>query len=337
MTMKRKPNIAVVGATGVVGSSFLKVLEERDFPFENIYMMASKKSAGKTITFKGKDYTVEELTEHSFDKPIDIALFSAGGGTSAKFAPIAAEHGVVVVDNSSQWRMDKEVPLVVPEVNPEDIGYNKGIIANPNCSTIQAVVALKPLQDKYGIKRVVYSTYQAVAGSGLKGINDLKNGLAGNDEPLQAYAHPIAGNCLPHIDVFMENGYTKEEMKMINETHKILHDDNIKVTATTVRVPVLYGHSESINIELNKPFELEDIVELFNNSPGIVVQDDVENNVYPMAINAAGTDEVYVGRIRRDFSVDNGINIWCVSDNIRKGAATNAIQIAEKLLETMPD
>ena len=335
--MKRKPNIAVVGATGVVGSSFLKVLEERDFPFENIYMMASKKSAGKTITFKGKDYTVEELTEHSFDKPIDIALFSAGGGTSAKFAPIAAEHGVVVVDNSSQWRMDKEVPLVVPEVNPEDIGYNKGIIANPNCSTIQAVVALKPLQDKYGIKRVVYSTYQAVAGSGLKGINDLKNGLAGNDEPLQAYAHPIAGNCLPHIDVFMENGYTKEEMKMINETHKILHDDNIKVTATTVRVPVLYGHSESINIELNKPFELEDIVELFNNSPGIVVQDDVENNVYPMAINAAGTDEVYVGRIRRDFSVDNGINIWCVSDNIRKGAATNAIQIAEKLLETMPD
>ena len=237
--MKRKPNIAVVGATGVVGSTFLKVLEERDFPFENIYMMASKKSAGKTLTFKGKEYTVEELTEHSFDKPIDIALFSAGGSTSEKFAPIAAAHGVTVVDNSSQWRMDKEVPLVVPEVNPQDIAWNKGIIANPNCSTIQAMVALKPLQDKYGIKRVVYSTYQAVSGSGVKGINDLKNGLAGDDEHLQAYAHPIAGNCLPHIDVFTDNGYTKEEMKMINETHKILGDDDIKVTATTVRVPVL--------------------------------------------------------------------------------------------------
>ena len=335
--MKRKPNIAVVGATGVVGSTFLKVLEERDFPFENIYLMASAKSAGKKITFKGKEYTVEELTEHSFDKPIDIALFSAGGGTSAKFAPIAAQHGTTVVDNSSQWRMDKDVPLVVPEVNPEDIATNKGIIANPNCSTIQAVVALKPLQDKYGIKRVVYSTYQAVAGSGLKGINDLKNGIEGNDEPLQAYAHQIAYNCLPHIDVFLENGYSKEEMKMVNETHKILHDDNIGVTATTVRVPVYYGHSESINIELEKPFELEDIFELFRNAPGIVLQDDLENNVYPLATEAAGTDPVYVGRIRRDFSVENGINLWCVADNVRKGAATNAIQIAEKLLEVLSD
>ena len=335
--MKRKPNIAVVGATGVVGSTFLKVLEERDFPFENIYLMASAKSAGKKITFKGKEYTVEELTEHSFDKPIDIALFSAGGGTSAKFAPIAAQHGTTVVDNSSQWRMDKDVPLVVPEVNPEDIATNKGIIANPNCSPIQAVVALKPLQDKYGIKRVVYSTYQAVAGSGLKGINDLKNGIEGNDEPLQAYAHQIAYNCLPHIDVFLENGYSKEEMKMVNETHKILHDDNIGVTATTVRVPVYYGHSESINIELEKPFELEDIFELFRNAPGIVLQDDLENNVYPLATEAAGTDPVYVGRIRRDFSVENGINLWCVADNVRKGAATNAIQIAEKLLEVLPD
>lgn len=335
--MKRKPNIAVVGATGVVGSTFLKVLEERDFPFENIYLMASAKSAGKKITFKGKEYTVEELTEHSFDKPIDIALFSAGGGTSAKFAPIAAQHGTTVVDNSSQWRMDKDVPLVVPEVNPEDIATNKGIIANPNCSTIQAVVALKPLQDKYGIKRVVYSTYQAVAGSGLKGINDLKNGIEGNDEPLQAYAHQIAYNCLPHIDVFLENGYSKEEMKMVNETHKILHDDNIGVTATTVRVPVYYGHSESINIELEKPFELEDIFELFRNAPGIVLQDDPANNVYPLATEAAGTDPVYVGRIRRDFSVENGINLWCVADNVRKGAATNAIQIAEKLLEVLPD
>ena len=335
--MKRKPNIAVVGATGVVGSTFLKVLEERDFPFENIYMMASAKSAGKTLTFKGKEYVVEELTERSFDKPIDIALFSAGGSTSAKFAPIAAAHGVTVVDNSSQWRMYDDVPLVVPEVNPEDIAWNKGIIANPNCSTIQAMVALKPLQDKYGIKRVVYSTYQAVSGSGVKGINDLKNGLEGNNENLQAYAHPIAGNCLPHIDVFLDNGYTKEEMKMINETHKILHDDDIKVTATTVRVPVFDSHSESINIELEKPFELEDVVECFRNFPGLIVQDDVENNVYPLALDAAGTDEVYVGRIRRDYSVENGINIWVVADNIRKGAATNAVQIAEKLLEQLPD
>ena len=335
--MNRKPNIAVVGATGVVGSTFLKVLEERDFPFENIYFMASAKSAGKTLTFKGKDYIVEELTETSFDKPIDIALFSAGGGTSAKFAPIAASKGVVVVDNSSQWRMDENVPLVVPEVNPQDIEWNKGIIANPNCSTIQAMVALKPLQDKYGIKRVIYSTYQAVSGSGVKGISDLKNGLEGNDEPLQAYAHPIAGNCLPHIDVFTENGYTKEEMKMINETHKILGDEDIKVTATTVRVPVFDSHSESINIELEKPFEIEDIFELFRNAPGIVLQDDVENNVYPLALTAAGTDPVYVGRIRRDFSVDNGLNIWVVADNIRKGAATNAVQIAEELLKVLED
>lgn len=335
--MKRKPNIAVVGATGVVGSTFLKVLEERDFPFENIYFMASAKSAGKKLPFKGKEYIVEELTENSFDKPIDIALFSAGGGTSAKFAPIAASKGVVVVDNSSQWRMDPEVPLVVPEVNPEDIEWNKGIIANPNCSTIQAMVALRPLQEKYGLKRVIYSTYQAVSGSGVKGINDLKNGLEGNDEPLQAYAHPIAGNCLPHIDVFTENGYTKEEMKMINETHKILGDEDIKVTATTVRVPVFDSHSESINIELEKPFELEDIFELFKNAPGVVLQDDVANNVYPLALDAAGTDPVYIGRIRRDFSVDNGLNIWVVADNIRKGAATNAVQIAEELLKTMED
>ena len=335
--MNRKPNIAVVGATGVVGTTFLKVLEERDFPFENLYLMASARSAGKTVSFKGKDYVVEELNEHSFDKPIDIALFSAGGSTSAKYAPIAAEHGVTVVDNSSQWRMDDNVPLVVPEVNPQDISWNKGIIANPNCSTIQAMVALKPLQDKYGIKRVVYSTYQAVSGSGMKGINDLKNGLEGKDDDLQAYAHPIAGNCLPHIDVFMDNGYTKEEMKMINETHKILGDDDIKVTATTVRVPVFDSHSESINIELEKPFELEDVMELFRNAPGVVLQDDVANNVYPLAREAAGTDEVYIGRIRRDFSVENGLNIWVVADNIRKGAATNAIQIAEQLLETLPD
>ena len=330
--MNKKPNLAIVGATGLVGTTFLKVLEERDFPFENLYMMASAKSAGTTITFKGKDYVVEELTEKSFDKPIDIALFSAGGSTSEKFAPIAASKGVVVVDNSSAWRMNKEVPLVVPEVNPDDIKWNKGIIANPNCSTIQAVVPLKPIYDKYGIKRIVYSTYQAVSGSGLKGINDLKEGLKGNDL-MKAYPHPIAGNCLPQIDVFLENGYTKEEMKMINETHKILGDDNVKVTATTVRVPVFDSHSESINIETEKPFEIEDIKKLLSEAPGIIVQDDPSKSVYPLAREAAGKDEVFVGRIRRDFSVENGMNLWVVADNIRKGAATNAVQIAEQLLK----
>ena len=328
--MNRKPNLAVVGATGVVGTTFLKVLEERDFPFENLYIMASAKSAGNVIEFRGKEYVVEELNEHSFDKDIDIALFSAGGAVSEKFAPIAAEHGVVVVDNSSQWRMDPEVPLVVPEVNPEAISMNHGIIANPNCSTIQAMLPLKVLHDKYKIKRIVYSTYQAVSGSGVKGINDLREGLKGNDL-CQAYPHPIAGNCLPHIDVFEENGYTKEEMKMINETHKIL-DEAIQVTATTVRVPVFDSHSESINLQLEKPFEIEDIKELLANSPGIIVQDDPANNVYPLARSAAGTDEVYVGRIRRDFSIENGLNIWCVADNIRKGAATNTVQIAELLI-----
>ncbi|MEE1037747.1 MAG: aspartate-semialdehyde dehydrogenase [Eubacterium sp.] len=328
----KKPNVALVGVTGVVGSTFLKVLEERDFPFENLYMMASAKSAGKTITFKGVDYIVEELTENSFDKDIDIALFSAGGSVSEKFAPIAASKGVTVVDNSSQWRMDPEIPLVIPEVNPEDLKWNKGIIANPNCSTIQAIVALKPLHDAYKIKRIVYSTYQAVSGTGVKGIQDLENGLAGNDTNL-AYPHPIAGNCLPHIDVFTENGYTKEEMKMINETHKILGDNSIKVTATTVRVPVFDSHSESINVEFEKDFDLEELKEVLRNAPGVAVQDDLANNVYPLARSAAGTDEVYIGRIRRDFSVDSGVNLWVVSDNIRKGAATNTVQIAETLLK----
>lgn len=330
--MNKKPNVALVGVTGVVGSTFLKVLEERDFPFNELYMMASAKSAGKTINFKGRDYIVEELNEHSFDKDIDIALFSAGGSVSEKYAPIAAAHGVTVVDNSSQWRMDPEVPLVVPEVNPEDVEWNKGIIANPNCSTIQAMVVLKPLHDKYKIKRVVYSTYQAVSGSGVKGIEDLKNGLAGNDTT-NAYPHPIAGNCIPQIDVFTENGYTKEEMKMINETHKILGDDNIKVTATTVRVPVFDSHSESINIEFENDFDLDGLREVLAKAPGIVVQDDPANSIYPLARNAAGTDEVYVGRIRRDFSVDSGVNLWVVSDNIRKGAATNTVQIAEVLIK----
>jgi aspartate-semialdehyde dehydrogenase len=328
----RKPDLAIVGATGLVGSTFRKVLEERDFPYASVRMMASAKSAGSSVRFGGREYEVEELTEHSFDEHVDIALFSAGGGTSEKFAPIAAKHGTVVIDNSSRWRMDPSVPLVVPEVNPGDVEWNKGIIANPNCSTIQAVVALKPLYDRFGIVRVVYSTYQAVSGSGFKGIRDLEEGLKGNDVTI-AYPHPIAGNILPHIDDFTDNGYTKEEMKMIDETRKILGDDAIRVTATTVRVPVRDSHSESINVEFKKPFgDLDEVRNVFASAPGIVVQDDPANNVYPLAKDAAGMDEVFVGRIRRDFSVDNGVNFWCVSDNIRKGAATNAVQIAELLL-----
>ena len=328
----KKPNLAIVGATGLVGSTFLKVLEEVDFPFNNLYLMASAKSAGKTVTFKGKDYVVEELTENSFDKDIDIALFSAGGDTSKKFAPIAASKGVTVVDNSSAWRMDPEVPLVVPEVNPQDVEWNKGIIANPNCSTLQAMVPLKPLHDKYKIKRVVYSTYQAVSGSGVKGIEDLKQGLEGNDL-CKAYPHPIAGNCLPHIDVFLDNGYTKEEMKMVNETKKILGDDSIQVTATTVRVPVFSCHSESINLEFEKPYDLDEVKKILAETPGLHLVDDPANNEYPLARDVAGKNDVYVGRVRRDFSAENALNIWVVADNIRKGAAANAIQIAQLLLD----
>jgi len=327
----KNPNLAIVGVTGMVGRTFLKVLEERDFPFNNLYLFASSKSAGEKIVFKGKDYWVEELTEHSFDRDIDIALFSAGGSISKSYAPIAAEHGVVVIDNSSAWRMDETVPLIVPEVNPREIKNHKGIIANPNCSTIQAVVPLKPLHDQYTIKRIVYSTYQAVSGSGVKGVKELEEGLKGNDLKL-AYPHPIAGNCLPHIDVFLDNGYTKEEIKMVNETMKIMGDSQLKITATTVRVPVRDCHSESINIEFEKPFELNDVKELLKNAPGIILQDDSENNIYPLARSVAGTNEVYVGRLRRDFSIDNGLNMWVVADNIRKGAATNAVQIAELLL-----
>jgi len=326
----KKYNVAVVGATGMVGRTFLKVLEELQLPVENYYLMASKRSAGSKVEFMGKEYVIEELTENSFDKDIDIALFSAGGSTSEKFAPIAASKGVVVIDNSSAWRMDPEVPLVVPEVNPQDILKHKGIIANPNCSTIQAMVALKPLHDKYKIKRIVYSTYQAVSGAGLAGWQDLENGLKG-EEP-KKFPHPIANNCLPHIDVFLPNGYTKEEMKMVNETIKILGDDSLRITATTVRVPVFNSHSESINLEFEKDFDLEELKEVLRNAPGIIVQDDPENNVYPLAANATGTNETYVGRIRRDESVESGVNLWVVADNIRKGAAANAVQIAQKLI-----
>lgn len=330
----KKINLAVVGATGMVGRTFLKVLEEKNLPIENFYVFASARSAGSTLTFNGKEYTVLELNENSFkDYQIDIALFSAGGGTSLKYAPIAAESGCIVIDNSSAWRMDPYVPLVVPEVNPEDIRNHQGIIANPNCSTIQAVVALKPLHEYYGIKRIVYTTFQAVSGAGMGGWSDLEEGLKG--QAPKKFPHPIANNCLPHIDVFLENGYTKEEMKMVEETRKILHDDALRITATTVRVPVFNSHSESINVELNKPFEIDELVNRLSASEGITVQDDLANNVYPLAINATGHDEVFVGRIRRDESLDNGINLWVVADNIRKGAASNAVQIAEWIIANM--
>ncbi|MFU0825712.1 aspartate-semialdehyde dehydrogenase [Clostridium sp.] len=326
-----KYNVAVVGATGMVGNKFIEVLAERNFPVDNLYLFASKKSAGKILKFKDMDYIVEELKEENIkNKKIDFALFSAGATVSSEYAPIFAKYGAVVIDNSSAWRMNPEVPLVVPEVNPEDIKLHKGIIANPNCSTIQAVVALKPLYDKYGIKRIVYSTYQAVSGAGVGGFTDLKEGYKGN--PPKKFPYPIAGNVLPHIDVFLDNGYTKEEMKMIDETRKILHDKNLRITATTVRVPVFYGHSESINVELEKPFEIDDIFSLYKNSEGIILKDDVKNLEYPLPIEAEGHDEVYVGRIRRDFSLENGLNLWVVADNIRKGAASNAIQIAEHMI-----
>lgn len=327
----KKINLAIVGATGMVGRTFLKVLEERNFPIENLYLFSSARSAGSVVKFAGKDCVIEELTENSFDRDIQIALFSAGGSISEKFAPIAASKGVLVIDNSSQWRMDPNVPLVVPEVNPDAIKEHKGIIANPNCSTIQAVVPLKPLHEKYKIKRVIYSTYQAVSGSGLKGVKDLEDGIKG--EPNNFYPHPIAYNCLPHIDVFTDNGYTKEEIKMIDETMKIFNDYDIKVTATTVRVPVKNCHSESINVELEKPFELSSIVNDLKNMDGVVVVDNPDKLEYPTAVDANGHNEVFVGRIRRDFSVDNGVNFWCVADNIRKGAATNAVQIAELVLK----
>lgn len=326
----KKVNLAVVGVTGMVGRMFIKVLEEKNLPIQNFYVFASARSAGKKITFKGKEYTIEELNENSFDRGIDIALFSAGASVSKKYAPIAAKKGCIVIDNSSAWRMDSTVPLVVPEVNPEDIQLNKGIIANPNCSTIQAMVVLKPLNDKYKIKRVVYSTYQAVSGAGMAGWSDLEEGLKGK-EP-KKFPHQIANNCLPHIDVFTDNGYTKEEIKMVNETRKILHEPEMKITATAVRVPVFNSHSESINIEFEKPFQLEELIKILQNSPGLIVQNDVKNNEYPLATEATGHDEVFVGRIRRDESVYSGVNLWVVADNIRKGAASNAVQIAELII-----
>ncbi len=328
--------VAVAGATGAVGNQMITCLEERKFPVKSLTLLASSRSVGRTLDFRGDAIPVAELTTDSF-KGIDIALFSAGGGTSEKFAPFAAKDGCVVIDNSSAWRMDPAVPLVVPEVNPHAVALfrNKGIIANPNCSTIQMVVALRPIHEKYGIKRIVVSTYQAVSGTGKKAVDELDSQtraiLNFKDCEKKVYPHIIAFNCLPHIDVFLDNGYTKEEMKMVHETRKILEDDSIGITATTVRVPVFYGHSESVNIETKTAVSAEAVRSLLCQTPGVKVVDDPKNNVYPLPIDAAGQDLTLVGRIRDDESIPNGINMWIVADNIRKGAATNAVQIAEIL------
>ncbi|MFA7672435.1 MAG: aspartate-semialdehyde dehydrogenase [Clostridia bacterium] len=327
----KKYDFAIVGATGMVGRTFIKVLEERDLPIDHIYFFASERSEGNPVMFNGVRYTVETLTENSFDRHIDIALFSAGGDISKIYAPIAKAHGAVVIDNSNAWRMDPDVPLVVPEVNKEDIEWQKGIIANPNCSTIQAVVALKPLYDKYGIKRIVYTTFQSVSGAGKTGCDELTASLAG--APPKKFPHPIANNCIPQIDIFLDNAYTKEEVKMVNETRKMFHDPDLRITATCVRVPVMKSHSESINVEFNKTFEISEVFKILDKAPGVKLMDEIKNNVYPLATVAADTDLTYVGRIRRDESVESGLNLWVVADNVRKGAATNAVQIAEELIK----
>ncbi len=321
-------NIAIVGATGMVGRTFLKVLEEYDLPIKNLKCLASSRSKGTKLQYKNETIIVEELTEDSFNN-VHIALFSAGGNISKTFAPIAVKKGCIVVDNSSAFRMDDNVPLIVPEVNKEDIKKHNGIVANPNCSTIQAVVPLKPLHDKFKIKRIIYSTYQSVSGAGQNGIKDLQNNEANK------FSKPIVNNCIPQIDVPSSSGYYYEEIKMINETRKILNEPNLKVTATTVRVPVLNGHSESINVEFYNSFDLDDVFEILKTSEGVVVVDDFENNIFPTVLDCSGKNEVFVGRIRRDFSVDNGLNLWVVADNIRKGAATNAVQIAKEIIKSM--
>ena len=329
-------SVAVVGATGAVGSLMVKVLEERNFPVRELKVLASSRSVGKPIQYKGKTYSVEELKEDSFDG-VQLALFSAGGSVSRKFAPIAAKAGCVLVDNSSAFRMDPTVPLVVPEVNPDALANHPNIIANPNCSTIQMVVALKPIYDAVGIRRIVVTTFQAVSGTGMRAIQELRNQAESvvkeQDVLHEVYPHQIAFNCLPHIGAFLDNGFTEEEMKMINETRKIFADPHIAVCATTVRVPVFFGHSESVNIETNAPISVEKVRELLASAPGVRLVDDPGSNVYPMPLDAAGQDDTFVGRIRKDPSVENGIALWVVADNIRKGAASNAVQIAEILVK----
>lgn len=333
---KERYVVAVVGATGAVGEEMVSILEERNFPVEELVLFASERSEGKKIPFRGDEVVVKTLTEDSF-KGVDIALFSAGASRSKQWAPVAVGSGCVVVDNSSAWRMYPEIPLVVPEVNPDDLKWHKGIIANPNCSTIQMVVALKPIHDAGKIKRVVVSTYQAVSGTGKKAMDELLKQTTDllNFRSIQCsvYPHQIAFNILPHIDLFLENGYTKEEMKMVNETKKIMGDDSIRVTATTVRVPVFRGHAESVNIETEKKITANEARALLAAFPSIIVFDAPDKNVYPLPVDVAGKDEVYVGRIREDESINNGLNMWIVADNLRKGAALNAVQIAEKLIE----
>ena len=333
---KEKYIVAVVGATGAVGNEMIATLEQRNFPVEKLRLFASERSEGKTLGFQGNEIPVESLNESSF-KGIDIALFSAGAERSKIWAPIAAKSGCVVVDNSSQWRMDPEVPLIVPEVNSHDLKWHKGIIANPNCSTIQMVVVLKPIHDAAKIKRVVVTTFQSVSGTGKKAMDELLQQTADilnfKEAKCNVYPHQIAFNVLPHIDKFLKNGYTKEEMKMVHETIKIMGDNSIRLTATTVRVPVFRCHSESLNIETEKKITANEVRAVLSKAPGIVVFDAPEKNIYPLPVDVAGKDETYVGRIRADESIDNGINMWIVADNLRKGAALNAVQIAEKLIE----
>ena len=334
MAAKKEYCVAVAGATGAVGNEMIKTLERRNFPVREIRLLASERSDGKKLPFRGKEVTVRTMTKDSF-AGVDVALFSAGASRSLEFAPAAAAAGAVVIDNSSAFRMEPDIPLVVPEVNPHDIAdYRKRrIIANPNCSTIQMVLVLKPLHDAARITRVVVSTYQSVSGTGQKAIDELdgqsRAALAGKPLEMKVYPHPIAFNCLPHIDSFLDNGYTKEEIKMVNETKKIIGDDTIAVTATTVRVPVFYSHSESVNIQTEKKLTPGEAREILKKAPGVIVADDPAHNVYPLAIDAAGRDETFVGRIREDFTIESGLNMWIVSDNIRKGAALNAVQIAE--------
>lgn len=323
--------LAVVGATGLVGQEILKVLEERSFPFESLYLVASAKSAGQVIKFKGKDYTVITI-EDAVKLVPDVAIFSAGGGTSLEWAPRFAEAGTIVIDNSSAWRMDPTKKLVVPEINGHVLTIDDRIIANPNCSTIQMVLALAPLHVKYKIKRIIVSTYQSVTGTGKDAVQQMMDERAGVDGA-KVYPHRIDMNALPHIDSFLDNGYTKEEMKMVNETRKILNDQTIGVTSTTVRIPAIGGHSEAVNVEFYEDYNLSEVRSTLASTPGIIVQDDPKNNVYPMPINSKGRDEVFVGRLRRDESQPNTLNMWIVADNLRKGAATNAVQIAEFMLE----
>ncbi|WP_291318467.1 aspartate-semialdehyde dehydrogenase [Desulfonatronospira sp.] len=333
--MTKDPVVAVAGATGAVGREMLRILAERNFPAREIIPLASSRSAGSRIEYRDSELTVQELTEDSF-KGVDLAIFSAGGATSEKYAPIAAKSGCVVVDNSSFWRMDPKVPLVVPEVNPEDLEKHQGIIANPNCSTIQMVVVLKPLHDVSRIKRVVVSTYQAVSGSGQKAVRELetqiKQLMSLEEVTPSVYPYQIAFNCIPHLDAFLDNGYTREEMKMVNETVKIMGDESVKVTATTVRVPVFFGHSESLNVQTESRISREDARAILAQAPGIRVMDNPQEKIYPMPLFAAGKDETFVGRIREDQSTENALDMWVVADNIRKGAALNAVQIAEFLL-----